>query len=114
LAGDVEKKQYGRIYEHFKEKGEEQKGIEACIAIHDLLEVKSIEVLLNTFIIPLIEQTDVSGRIHTSININTETGRLSARNPNLLNQPALEKDRYKIRKSFVAKPGHKLIVADYG
>ena len=31
-----------------------------------------------------------------------------------MNQPALEKDRYKIRKSFVAKPGHKLIVADYG
>ena len=34
-------------------------------------------------------------RVHCSLNINTETGRLSARRPNLQNQPALEKDRYK-------------------
>lgn len=35
-------------------------------------------------------------RVHCSLNINTETGRLSARRPNLQNQPALEKDRYKV------------------
>lgn len=34
--------------------------------------------------------------MHCSLNINTETGRLSARRPNLQNQPALEKDRYKV------------------
>ena len=38
-------------------------------------------------------------RVHCSLNINTETGRLSARRPNLQNQPALEKDRYKVRGS---------------
>ncbi|CAH2040576.1 unnamed protein product [Thlaspi arvense] len=54
------------------------------------------------------------GRIHCSLNINTETGRLSARRPNLQNQPALEKDRYKIRQAFIAAPGNSLIVADYG
>jgi DNA polymerase-1 len=53
-------------------------------------------------------------RVHCSLNINTETGRLSARKPNLQNQPALEKDRYGIRKAFVCKPGNSLIVADYG
>lgn len=70
--------------------------------------------MLNTFINPLLELTGKDGRVHTSLNINTETGRLSSKNPNLLNQPALEKDRYKIRKSFIAPKGMKYIVADYG
>jgi hypothetical protein len=34
-----------------------------------------------------------SHRVHCSLNLNTDTGRLSARRPNLQNQPALEKDR---------------------
>ena len=54
------------------------------------------------------------GRVHCSLNINTETGRLSCRRPNLQNQPALEKDRYFIRKAFRAEEGNKLVVADYG
>lgn len=53
-------------------------------------------------------------RVHCSLNINTETGRLSSRRPNLQNQPALEKDRYKIRHAFQAGDGKKLVVADYG
>lgn len=53
-------------------------------------------------------------RVHCSLNLNTETGRLSARRPNLQNQPALEKDRYGIRAAFTARPGQTLIVADYG
>ena len=55
-------------------------------------------------------------RVHCSLNINTETGRLSARRPNLQNQPALEKDRYGVRRAFTADvaAGHTLVVADYG
>lgn len=52
--------------------------------------------------------------MHCSLNLNTETGRLSCRRPNLQNQPALEKDRYFIRKAFRAPPGRMLVVADYG
>ena len=49
-----------------------------------------------------------------SLNINTETGRISSRKPNLQNQPATDKDIYKIRQAFRASKGNKLIVADYG
>jgi DNA polymerase I len=70
--------------------------------------------LLKTFIEPLCDYLDADNRVHCSLNINTETGRLSARKPNLQNQPALDKDVYKIRKAFIAGKGKKLIVADYG
>jgi hypothetical protein len=39
-------------------------------------------------------QGEPSHRVHCSLNLNTDTGRLSARRPNLQNQPALEKDRW--------------------
>lgn len=49
-----------------------------------------------------------------SLHLNVHTGRLSSRKPNLQNQPALEKDKYKIRQAFIASPGNRLIVCDYG
>lgn len=79
-----------------------------------LVDYNSNETLLKTFIEPLQGYVDSNSRVHCSLNINTETGRLSARKPNLQNQPALDKDVYKIRKAFVAGQGNKLIVADYG
>ena len=78
------------------------------------MDYSTNETLLGTFIEPLKDYVDSNGRVHCSLNINTETGRLSARKPNLQNQPALDKDVYKIRKAFVASKGNKLIVADYG
>jgi DNA polymerase I len=85
-----------------------------CRAIDDIMEANSVSTLLSGFIVPLQCITDDGGRIHASLNLNTETGRLSSRRPNLQNQPALEKDRYRIRNAFVCEPGNKLIVADYG
>ncbi|CAA6659218.1 unnamed protein product [Spirodela intermedia] len=104
---------YGLAYSAFKGG---RKGAEACHAIAALCEVCSIDSLISNFILPLQGNhiAGRSGRIHCSLNINTETGRLSARRPNLQNQPALEKDRYKIRQAFIAAPGNSLIVADYG
>ncbi|XP_024977125.1 DNA polymerase I B, chloroplastic/mitochondrial isoform X2 [Cynara cardunculus var. scolymus] len=104
---------YGTAYAAF---GGGSEGHEACHAIAALCEVCSIDSLISNFILPL-QGSHISGRngrIHCSLNINTETGRLSARRPNLQNQPALEKDRYKIRQAFIAAPGNSLIVADYG
>ncbi|XP_057547674.1 DNA polymerase I B, chloroplastic/mitochondrial-like isoform X2 [Amaranthus tricolor] len=110
---DVDLSAYGTAYDAF---GRGKEGMEACHAIAALIEICSIDSLISNFILPL-QGSHVSGRnkrIHCSLNINTETGRLSARRPNLQNQPALEKDRYKIRQAFVAAPGNSLIVADYG
>lgn len=89
-------------------------GKEVCEALTTLIERRSIETLVTTFIRPLQELADHNSRIHCSLNINTETGRLSSRRPNLQNQPSLDKDKYKIRLAFEASPGNKLIIADYG
>ncbi|XP_010060415.2 DNA polymerase I A, chloroplastic/mitochondrial [Eucalyptus grandis] len=110
---NIDTSAYGTAFSAFHN---EDEGREACHAIAALCEMCSIDSLISNFILPL-QGSNVSGkdgRVHCSLNINTETGRLSARRPNLQNQPALEKDRYKIRQAFVAKPGHSLIVADYG
>jgi hypothetical protein len=52
----------------------------------------------------LVLPTEVH-RVHCSLNLNTETGRLSARRPNLQNQPAMEKDRYKVRLGRAGRTG---------
>lgn len=83
-------------------------------AIAALINMRTTETLLSTFITSLIELVDQNSRIHCSLNINTETGRLSSRKPNLQNQPALEKDVYKTRRAFEAEKGNKLVIADYG
>lgn len=70
--------------------------------------------MIANFLTSLQELADDQSRVHCSLNLNTETGRLSSRRPNLQNQPALEKDKYKIRAAFESSPGNNLIVADYG
>ena len=121
LAGsNPEKNKFGTAYDFFNLKyanrktGDIDPGRDACLAIGSLLESASIKTLLSTFIIPLQEMADRNDRVHTSLNIGTETGRLSSRRPNLQNQPALEKDKYKIRKAFTCRDKRMLIVADYG
>ena len=102
---------FGRAHEFF---GGGEKGERACRAIDDLLESSRIDTLLNNFLVPLQSMLDSNHRVHASMNLWTETGRLSCRKPNLQNQPAMEKDRYRVRQAFRAAPGKKFIVADYG
>ena len=90
VAGDptADPPRYGTAYQHF---GGGEPGHTACSALHSLVTVGAIDTMLSNFILPLQTMADENLRVHCSLNLNTDTGRLSARRPNLQNQPALEK-----------------------
>lgn len=78
--------------------------------VHELLEHRRVEKLKGTYIEPLLEQADSQGRVHGSYNlIGTVTGRLSASNPNLQNQPRDQK----LRRAFVSEEGYSLVILDF-
>ena len=55
-----------------------------------------------------------TGRIHTSYHqAGTATGRLSSSDPNLQNIPIRTAEGRRVRQAFVARPGCKLVAADY-
>lgn len=80
-----------------------------------LLEQRSLQKLLSTYVDQLPAMVNpATGRIHTDFSQTTaETGRLSSSNPNLQNIPTRTELGHKIRKAFVAPPGHVLLSADY-
>lgn len=80
LAGDPDNGKYGKIGEFYEGK---PFGIEMSKALDKYLKYKATETLQNNFINPLQKAVDESGRIHCSLNIGTETGRLASRKPNL-------------------------------
>ena len=86
---------------------------------HDLpvkvLEWRQLSKLKSTYIDALPHSIDpVSGRVHTNYGqVQTSTGRLSSNDPNLQNIPVRSVQGREIRKAFIARPGWKLLSADY-
>lgn len=80
-----------------------------------LLEWRQIAKLKSTYADALVAEMDAgTGRVHTSFAMTvTSTGRLSSNDPNLQNIPIRTEEGGRIRRAFVAAPGHVLVSADY-
>lgn len=76
-----------------------------------ILEYRTVEKLLSTYIDKLPNEVLSDGKIHCSFNqYGAKTGRLSSDNPNMQNIPSHNKE---IRKMFVASPGCVLLSGDF-
>lgn len=84
---------------------EDKAGIRAVLAWRALVKAKQYTDTFKEYISPL------DGRVHTILAPEADTGRLSSKAPALQQIP--KRDKYKVRRAFVAPPGYSLIVADY-
>ncbi len=77
-----------------------------------LIKYKEIQKLISAYTHTLYDKV-VDGRIYGDLKDHgTESGRLSAENPNLQQLP--KNDTYQIRSLFKSSPGYKMMVSDFG
>jgi DNA polymerase-1 len=80
-----------------------------------IIEHRGLSKLKSTYTDKLPKMVnEKTGRVHTSYHqAVTVTGRLSSSDPNLQNIPIRSSEGRRIRQAFVAKPGYKIVAADY-
>lgn len=80
-----------------------------------ILQHRGLTKLMSTYIEKLPLQIDsATARVHTSYNqAVASTGRLSSTDPNLQNIPVRTEEGRRIRESFIAEEGYRLLAADY-
>ncbi|MCB9663483.1 MAG: DNA polymerase I [Alphaproteobacteria bacterium] len=92
--------------------------LEKLVDAHPLpekvLEYRSLDKLIGTYLSKLPDYVAADGRIHTSFNqAVAATGRLSSNDPNLQNIPVRTFEGRRIRACFVPEEGHVFLSADY-
>ena len=91
-------------------------GDNAPEALDLLLQWRKLNKLVTAFLDPMIEKADPTDNYCLRTNFNqhiADTGRLSSSGPNLQQVPSRGKYGPTIRSFFRARPGYKLIVADF-
>jgi len=80
-----------------------------------IIDWRQLSKLRSTYTEALVGQINPeTGRVHTSFaQAITSTGRLSSTDPNLQNIPIRTEEGSRIRRAFVAEPGHLLVSCDY-
>ena len=80
-----------------------------------LIEHRGLSKLKSTYTDKLPQMINPkTGRVHTSYHqAVTATGRLSSSDPNLQNIPIRNEEGRRIRQSFIAREGYKIVAADY-
>ncbi|SEL56787.1 DNA polymerase I [Halomonas daqiaonensis] len=80
-----------------------------------IMEHRGLAKLKSTYTDKLPRLVNKStGRLHTSYHqAVTATGRLSSSDPNLQNIPIRTEEGRKIRQAFIARPGYRIVAADY-
>ncbi len=80
-----------------------------------ILEWRQLAKLKSTYADALVDEINPeTGRVHTSFAMAVaSTGRLSSTDPNLQNIPIRTEEGSRIRRAFIAEPGHVLVSADY-
>jgi DNA polymerase-1 len=80
-----------------------------------ILEHRALSKLRSTYTdkLPRLRHPE-TGRVHTSYHqAVAATGRLSSSDPNLQNIPIRRAEGRRIRRAFIAEPGHLIVAADY-
>jgi DNA polymerase-1 len=80
--------------------------------VKEILEVRTIERLITTYVRGILQRLGPDGRIRTDFLLHrSSTGRLASSNPNLQNIPVLYGPQ--VRDAFIASPGWRLVEVDY-
>ncbi len=80
----------------------------------EIINYRELAKLKSTYVDSLPQLADAEHRVHTQFNqALTTTGRLSSTNPNIQNIPIKTERGQRVRQSFIAAKGKKLLSVDY-